>query len=167
LTITTLHFLVPNSIGAAASTRVSNELGAGKCKSAQRVLSAVLFLSMLELIVAIAALSFGRYVIGYAFSNETRVVDYVKDMVPFLCSSIFTDGLQAVLSGIVRGIGRQQIGAYINLAAYYIVGIPVALLLGFVFDFKGKGLWSGLVAGGAVQDLLLCVVAFRTDWQKQ
>ena len=40
--------------------------------------------------------------------------------------------------GTARGCGWQKIGAYVNLAAYYIVGIPSAVLLAFVLHFGGK-----------------------------
>lgn len=69
--------------------------------------------------------------------------------------------------GVARGSGWQHIGAYINLGAYYLVGIPVALLFGFVMHLKGEGLWSGLIAGAATQSLLLGIITFRTDWNKQ
>lgn len=67
---------------------------------------------------------------------------------------------------MARGSGWQHIGAYINLGAYYLVGIPVALLLGFVMHLKGEGLWSGLIAGAATQSLLLGIITLRTDWDK-
>lgn len=38
-------------------------------------------------------------------------------------------------AGILRGSGRQHIGAYVNLVAYYVVAIPVACLATFYFDF--------------------------------
>ncbi|CAI9752975.1 unnamed protein product [Fraxinus pennsylvanica] len=167
LTITSLHYLVQYSFGAAASTRVSNELGAGKPQAARVAVIAVLVLSVSEFIIASIVIFFCRYILGYAFSNEMDVVDYVKDMTPFFCLSIIMDSLQAVLSGVARGCGWQHIGAYVNLGSYYIVGIPVALLLGFVFHFKGEGLWSGLVAGAAVQSLLLALITCLTNWEKQ
>ncbi|KAK6128485.1 hypothetical protein DH2020_037769 [Rehmannia glutinosa] len=148
-------------------TRVSNELGAGKPKAAQLVLSAVMALSIVEFVTASAVIFFCRYILGYLFSNEKSVVNYVKEMTPFLCFSIVMDSLQAVLSGIARGSGWQHIGAYVNLGAYYLVGIPLSLLLGFVLHLKGEGLWSGLVAGATVQSLPLGIITFRTDWEKQ
>ncbi|CAA2978820.1 DETOXIFICATION 14-like [Olea europaea subsp. europaea] len=167
LTITSLHYLVQYSIGAAASTRVSNELGAGKPGAARVAVLAVLVLSVSEFVIASTIIFFCRYILGYAFSNEMDVVNYVKDMTPFFCVSIIMDSLQAVLSGVARGCGWQHIGAYVNLGAYYIVGIPVALLLGFVLHFKGEGLWSGLVAGATVQSLLLALITCLTNWEKQ
>lgn len=54
-----------------------------------------------------------------------------------------------------------------NLGAYYLVGIPAALLLGFVLHLNGKGLWSGLVAGTIVQSISLSLVTGFTNWEKQ
>lgn len=71
------------------------------------------------------------------------------------------------VAGVARGSGWQHLGAYVNLGAYYLVGIPVSLLLGFVCHFRGKGLWSGLIAGSTVQASLLVFITFRTDWKKQ
>lgn len=70
-------------------------------------------------------------------------------------------------SGVARGSGWQHIGAYVNLGSYYMVGIPVALLLGFVLELKGKGLWSGLVAGATVQTFSLSLITALTNWEKQ
>ncbi|KAL2499462.1 MATE efflux family protein [Abeliophyllum distichum] len=167
LTITSLHYLVQYSFSAAASTLVSNELGAGKPRAARVAVFAVLVLSVLEFIIASTVIFFCRYILGYAFSNEMDVVNYVKDMTPFLCLSIIVDSLQAVLSGVARGCGWQHIGAYVNLGAYYVVGIPVALFLGFVLHLKGEGLWSGLVAGATVQSILLALITCLTNWEKQ
>lgn len=46
-----------------------------------------------------------------------------------------------VFLGVVRGCGRQKIGAYINLGSYYIVGIPCAVLFAFVLNIGGKVLY--------------------------
>lgn len=40
-------------------------------------------------------------------------------------------------AGVARGCGWQKIGAWINLGAYYIVGIPSAYLIAFVFQVGG------------------------------
>lgn len=167
LTIETIHFLVPYSFGAAASTRISNELGAGKPQAAQVVVSAVLFLAVVEVAIANAVVFSCRYILGSIFSNERSVIDYVKDMTPLLCMSLILDGLQTALSGVARGSGWQHIGAYVNLGAYYLVGIPVALMLGFVMHLKGQGLWCGLIAGATTQSILLGIITFRSDWEKQ
>ncbi|XP_049384379.1 protein DETOXIFICATION 14-like isoform X3 [Solanum stenotomum] len=166
-TTTSVHYHIPYSFGAAASTRVSNELGAGRPQAAKIALVAVIVLSATEVVLASITLFVVRDVWGYAFTYEKEVATYVAEITPILCISIIMDGTQAVLSGVARGSGWQHIGAYVNLGAYYLVGIPAALLLGFVLHLNGKGLWSGLVSGAAVQSISLSLVTSFTNWEKQ
>ncbi|XVF24116.1 hypothetical protein REPUB_Repub13aG0099600 [Reevesia pubescens] len=44
----------------------------------------------------------------------------------------------------------QHIGAYADLAAYYLVGIPAGVLCGFVFQLRGEGL-CGKLTGSSTQ----------------
>ncbi|GKE91472.1 multi antimicrobial extrusion protein, partial [Tanacetum coccineum] len=70
--------------------------------------------------------------------NEEEVVSYIAQMMLLLAGGYVVDGFQSVLSGAVRGSGRQKIGAVANLGAYYIIGIPLAILFAFVFHMGGK-----------------------------
>ncbi|KAK9951195.1 hypothetical protein M0R45_006652 [Rubus argutus] len=167
LTISTLHFTLSYGFGAAASTRVSNELGAGNPEAARVAVQAAMFLSVIEASIVSTTLFFCRYVLGRAFSSEKQVVDYVAVMAPLICLSVFMDSLQAVLSGVAKGSGWQHIGAYVNLGAFYLVGLPVAVVLGFPLHFRGKGLWIGIVVGSAVQSTLLAFITGFTNWTKQ
>jgi multidrug resistance protein, MATE family len=54
----------------------------------------------------------------------------------------------------------------VNLGSFYLVGIPVALFLGFILKMEGKGLWMGISCGSVVQFLLLAVITFLSNWQK-
>ncbi|XP_047334108.1 protein DETOXIFICATION 14-like [Impatiens glandulifera] len=167
LTISTLHFTIPYGIGAAASTRVSNELGSGKPEAARLSAWAATVIATSEAIVVGTSLLLARHVVGRAYSNNKQVVDYIAMMAPLICLSIATDSIQGVISGIARGSGWQHIGAYVNLGAYYLVGIPVAILLGFMVHMKAKGLWIGIAVGSVVQSTVLLVITSLTDWNKQ
>nr|AFK35865.1 unknown [Lotus japonicus] len=88
-------------------------------------------------------------------------------MLPILAASNFLDGIQSVLSGNARGCGWQKIGAFVNLGSYYIVGIPAAIVLAFVLDIGGKGLWLGIICALIVQVFSLMIITIRTDWEKE
>ncbi|KAG5528011.1 hypothetical protein RHGRI_028817 [Rhododendron griersonianum] len=167
LTTTSLHSLIPYSIGAAASTRVSNELGAGNSRAAQLSVCTVIVLAVAEAIMVCAALFCCRFILGYAYSSEKEVVDYVREMTPLLCLSIVMDSLTEILSGIARGSGWQHIGAYVNFGAYYLVGIPLAIVLGFLRNLRGEGIWGGIVTGTILQVILLTSATCLTNWQEQ
>ncbi|KAK8546593.1 hypothetical protein V6N13_067799 [Hibiscus sabdariffa] len=167
LSTTSLHYFVPYGVGAAASTRVSNELGAGNPHSARVAVTVVMVLGISEAMIVSITLFSCRYVFGYLYSNEPEVIDYVRQMIPLISLSVIVDSLLAVITGVARGTGWQHIGAYVNLGAYYLVGIPVAALLCFTLHLRGQGLWIGILTGSSLQLLMLALVTVFTNWQKQ
>ncbi|KAK8914467.1 MATE efflux family protein 5 [Platanthera zijinensis] len=167
LTSISLLYTIPSGLGSAASTRVSNELGAGNPERARVAVRVVISITIvLSLTMSVSLLILGR-VVGYAYSDEKEVVDYVWKMIPLLSISVVMDSFQGVLRGIARGCGWQHIGAYVNLGAYYLVGIPNALVLAFVVHTGGMGLWIGILSGSMVQCALLGLITTFTNWQQQ
>jgi len=81
------------------STRVSNELGAGNPEGARQAVRVVMFIVIIETIIVSASLFALRRIVGYAYSNEKEVTDYVMEMIPLVCISVIMDSLQGVLSG--------------------------------------------------------------------
>ncbi|KAL9683658.1 hypothetical protein QQ045_015485 [Rhodiola kirilowii] len=160
-------WMIPVGLSAAVSTRISNELGAGNSRAARLAVRVVSFMALSEGVTMGIILILIRSVWGQAYSKERHVIRYVAAMMPLVALSSFLDGLQCVLSGIARGCGWQKIGAFINLGSYYLVGIPSAIVLGFVCHLGGKGLWIGLICALAVQFLCLSIITIRTDWDKE
>ncbi|XP_052622083.1 protein DETOXIFICATION 16 isoform X2 [Lactuca sativa] len=160
-------WMIPFGLSGAVSTRVSNELGAGHPRTARLAVIVVLVVAIVVGILVGSVLILIRNIWGYAYSSEVEVVKYVASLMPILAVSNFIDGLQCVLSGSVRGCGWQKIGAYINLGSYYLVGIPLAVLLAFVLHIGGKGLWFGIICALIVQVASLMTITIRTDWETE
>ncbi|CAN6216947.1 unnamed protein product [Urochloa humidicola] len=160
-------WMIPFGLGSAISTRVSNELGAGRPQAARLAVRVVVFLAVSEGLVIGLVLVCIRYIWGHAYSNVEEVVTYVAKMMLVIAVSNFFDGIQCVLSGVARGCGWQKIGACINLGAYYIVGIPSAYLIAFVLHVGGMGLWLGIICGLSVQVFLLMMVTLCTNWDNE
>ncbi|KFK41077.1 hypothetical protein AALP_AA2G082500 [Arabis alpina] len=167
LTMSSLHFVLVNAIGASASTHVSNELGAGNPKAARAAANSGLFLAAIDAIIVTSTLYGYRRNWSSIFSNESEVAHYVTQITPILCLSIFADSFLAVLSGVARGTGWQHIGAYANIGSYYLVGIPVGSILCFVVKLRGKGLWIGIFIGSTLQMIVLALVTFLTNWEQE
>ncbi|KAL2546115.1 MATE efflux family protein [Forsythia ovata] len=165
-TLSTLY-AIPYGLAAAASTRISNELGAGNPQGARVSVISLMLIAAVEAITVSTILFISRNVFGYIFSNEKEVVDYVTNMAPLVCLSVILDCIQGTLSGVARGCGWQHIGAYINLAAFYLFGIPIAVALGFWLNFRGKGLWIGVLSGATLQTIMLATITSCTNWEKQ
>ncbi|XP_074270119.1 protein DETOXIFICATION 40-like [Silene latifolia] len=160
-------FRISLGFNAAASVRVSNELGARHPKSASFSVVAVTTMSLvISLICAIIILVF-RYQLSYIFTDGTEVSNAVAELSPYLALSIVLNGVQPVLSGVAVGCGWQTFVAYVNVGCYYVVGIPLGVLLGFYFKLGVKGLWGGMLGGTIMQTLILLWVTYRTDWEKE
>ncbi|GAV59613.1 MatE domain-containing protein [Cephalotus follicularis] len=162
-----VFFMIPLGFSGSISTRVSNELGAGKPQAARLAVYVVVFVVATEGILLATIMILSRNSWGHLYSKEEKIVRYVGEMLLFVATSHVIDGIQCVLSGTCRGCGGQKIGAIVNLGAYYLVGIPCAVLLAFVYHLGGKGLWTGIIVALFVQAILLLLVISRTNWEKE
>uniref|UniRef100_A0A0E0EWT9 Protein DETOXIFICATION n=1 Tax=Oryza meridionalis TaxID=40149 RepID=A0A0E0EWT9_9ORYZ len=167
LSTSSLLFMVPRGIGSSLSTRVSNELGGGHPRAARMAARVAIAMTVLVCLVLVIAMIFLCNVWGYAYSSEEEVVAYIASMLPVLAVSFFVDGINGALSGVLTGCGKQKIGAHVNLGAFYLVGIPMAVLLAFVLHLNGEGLWLGLVCGSISKVGMLLFITLRTDWGKE
>ena len=52
--------------------------------------------------------------------------------------------VQGTFAGIIRGSGRQKIGAIMNFVFYYLIGLPVGISLALLTDLGATGMWTGL-----------------------
>lgn len=166
-TIVGWTLMVSVGFNAAVSVRVSNELGAKHPKSA--ALSVVVSTGtslILSVIFAFITLVF-RHQLSYVFTSGEVVSDAVADLTPLLAASIILNGVQPVLSGVAVGCGWQAFVAYVNVGCYYVIGVPVGAVLGFVFNLGAKGIWTGMLGGTLMQTLILIWITVRTDWNNE
>lgn len=167
MTISGWVFMISVGFNAAASVRVSNELGAANPKSASFSVVMVTLVSFVISVMAAIIILALRDVISYAFTGGEAVAAAVSDLCPLLALTLILNGIQPVLSGVAVGCGWQTFVAYVNVGCYYVVGVPVGSLLGFYFNLGAKGIWSGMIGGTVMQTLILIWVTFRTDWNKE
>ncbi|CAN6582215.1 unnamed protein product [Malus baccata var. baccata] len=139
-------YTISVGLGSAISTRVSNELGAGRPQGAKLALRVMSVMALLQGAAIAIATVLIRHVWGKLYSNEHQVIKYVAKMMLLLAVSDFLDGFQCVLSGAARGCGWQNLCVAINLIAYYAVGIPTAVVFAFVLHIggtlDGNHLWT-------------------------
>ncbi|XP_075672275.1 protein DETOXIFICATION 18-like [Castanea sativa] len=162
----TVAYMITYGLSAAASTRVSNELGAGNTNRAKSAMAVAIKLSVLLALTVVLALGFGHNIWAGFFSNSNEIIREFSSLTPLLAISIISDSVQGVLSGVARGSGWQHLVVYVNLATFYCIGVPIAGLLGFTLKLQAKGLWIGLICGLSCQAVTLLLVTLRRTWAK-
>ncbi|KAJ8763161.1 hypothetical protein K2173_025546 [Erythroxylum novogranatense] len=152
---------------AAASVRVSNELGRGSSKAAKFSIVTTVLTSFIIGFLLFLLFLFLRGKLAYIFTESNEVADAVSRLSPLLALSILLNSIQPVLSGVAVGAGWQSIVAYVNIACYYFVGIPVGVILGYVVNIQVKGVWAGMLLGTFIQTIVLIIITYKTDWENQ
>ncbi|KAL9458131.1 hypothetical protein AB3S75_007062 [Citrus x aurantiifolia] len=155
-------------LSAAASVRVSTELGAAHPRVAKFSVFVVNVNSVFISVVfsAIVVLIF-RADLCKLFTSNSEVVQAVSDLTPLLAISVFLNGIQPIFSGVAIGSGWQAIVAYVNLACYYIIGLPIAYVLGFKTNIGVVGIWWGMITGVVLQTITLIILTARTNWNAE
>ncbi|OAY83644.1 protein DETOXIFICATION 18-like [Ananas comosus] len=159
-------YMITYGFSAAVSTRVSNEIGAGNIEKAKNAVTVTLKLSVFLAATVVLILSFGHNIWASMFSSSQAIIQEYAYMAPFVAGSILFDSAQGVLSGVSRGCGWQHLAAWTNLVAFYLIGMPLALLFAFKLEFYAKGLWLGLICGLFCQFCTLLVITLRTEWHR-
>nr|VDD34149.1 unnamed protein product [Brassica oleracea] len=148
--------------------RVANELGAGSGKRARFAMIVSVTQSLLIGIIFSVLVVFLHDQIGWIFSSSETVIKAVNDLSILLAFTILLNSVQPVLSGVAVGSGWQSSVAYINLGCYYFIGLPLGLVMGWIFKSGVKGIWAGMIFGGtAIQTLILTCIVMRCDWEKE
>jgi MATE family multidrug resistance protein len=103
----------------------------------------------------------GRAIVG-AFSPDPAVIQVGATLLAVAAAFQLFDGLQAVLTGVLRGLGDTRIPMVSNLAGHWLLGLPLGYVLCFVLGHGVVGMWLGLSAGlMAVGIVLLATWRYR------
>ena len=67
----------------------------------------------------------------------------------------FVDAAQVVALSLLRGLQDTKVPMLIATVSYWLIGLPVSYVLGFVLNYREIGIWLGLVFGLGIAALLL------------
>ncbi|KAK7832974.1 protein detoxification 35 [Quercus suber] len=154
-------------INAAISVRVSNELGLGHPRAAKYSVYVTVFQSLLIGIFFMVVILITKDYFAVIFTSSTELQVAVSKLAILLGVTMVLNSVQPVISGVAVGGGWQALVAYINLGCYYIFGLPFGYLLGYKANLGVMGLWAGMISGTALQTLLLLIVLYKTNWNKE
>lgn len=167
LNINGLEFMISLGLLGAACVRVANELGRGDAKAVKFAIKVILCTSSaIGITCWLLCLVFGHQ-IGHLFSSDEAVVATVADLSVMLAFSMLFNSIYPVFSGVAVGAGLQATVAIVNLVCFYIIGLPVGILLGYVARLQVKGIWIGMLAGVVSETIVLSIMMWRINWEEE
>lgn len=99
-------------------------------------------------------------------TDDPAVIALAASLMLFAALFQYTDGLQAISAGALRGLKDTRLPAWITVLSYWGLGLPVAIGLGGIGADGGTrivlglgwgptGYWIGLIVGLSVAAVLL------------
>lgn len=155
LNLAALTFMVPLGVSAAAAVRVGHAVGARDARRSHRAaLLAYLLGAGFMSTTAALFLALPRP-FAALFTRDTGLIAIAATLIPIAGVFQIFDGLQAVGAGVLRGLGDTRVPLLAMLSGYWLIGLPVSLVLAFRTGLGPQGLWWGFVAGLASVALFL------------
>lgn len=164
---TSLLYTIPVTLSSAVSTRVANELGAGRPRSAQVSFVVAMGIAMMGSCVGLTWTTFGRGLWVQVFTTDPTIQSLTTSVLPVIGLCELANCPQTTGCGVLRGSARPAVGAAINLYSFYLVGAPVALVLAFGLDMGFLGLCLGLLSAQVVCLISVGFATFQTDWEAE
>ncbi|KAI9291802.1 MATE efflux family protein [Neoconidiobolus thromboides FSU 785] len=167
LTTCNLFYMVPLGLSIAASNRMGNLLGDATSNRAKLCGLAALLLALLFSMINSTILVVFRDFWGYLFTDDESVALLAKSILPIAALFQVFDGLSGVSGGLLRGQGRQKLGAIVNVIAYYGLSLPIGFYLAFGLGWGVYGLWWGLAIALFLCALTLVSAILYTNWEEE
>lgn len=157
---------IPFGVGVSASARVGNLLGAKDARGAARAAHCAAWLSMIFGLIVLIILMASRNHFAKIFNDDPRVVELTAEVLPYVALFQIADGLNGSCGGSLRGMGRQHIGAAVNVISYYCIALPLGIYLAF-HSWGLEGLWVGQCIALYLVGILEWVIVGFSNWEKQ
>ncbi len=162
INLASITFMMAVGVTQATTVLVGQAVGAGDAERARRSAGA-------GLVVAATVMTFTGIMflaipglLARIYTPDLEVLGLAATLIPVAGIFQVFDGLQAVGSGVLRGVGDTLAPMLVNLVGFWMIGLPVSLYLAFPGGLGPLGLWWGMAAGlGAVAIFLLMRVRVR------
>ena len=162
-----VYYSIPFGISVAIMTYVGAAIGHGEPNTAKNYTYFGLLVHLLVTAVFSTLLWFLREYWAALFSPNETVKMLLLDFLNLFLTFIFFDGIQVVLSGTIKGIGKQNSATIGLIITYYFIALPLIWYMAIKLDWKVKGVWGGFLIGIVVLLGFYLVILASTDFEAQ
>ncbi|KAJ2084253.1 ethionine resistance protein [Coemansia sp. RSA 988] len=169
ISATSLTCQTPSAVGSAAATRIGNSLGLGKQRRARYSAYVAIAIGYVIGITCSLLLFIYRNSWGYIFTNNRQVAELCAHLMPFFAAMQTYDGMNNLLAGIMRAMGKQGLGASLSFPSFWVLGIPLGFYLALgPLKLEVVGLWIGLIVAATTFAMAQqWYIFFRVNWRHE
>ncbi len=161
LNYASVTYMVPLGISAAAAVSVGHAVGAGDRARARRAGWLALGLGTSFMLLAAMTLLIWPRPLIELYTNDARVLAVGPGLLAIVAAFEVFDGIQAVSTGALRGLGETRAPMLANLVGYWVLGLPLGFFLCFGLHWGIYGLWIGLTLA-----LVVIAIALIARWKR-
>ncbi|XP_072446050.1 multidrug and toxin extrusion protein 1-like [Chiloscyllium punctatum] len=164
--IITIAYRISVGYGVSATIHVGNALGASNPQQAVNYAKIALLCIVCIALINSMILGAIRTVVGHVFTSDKEIVQLVAEVIPLSATFHLFDSISGVCAGVLRGAGKQKLGAIGNLIGYYLIGFPIGVSLMFAGKLGVFGLWCGMLICVLLQLVFFLTLIYRINWNK-
>lgn len=151
LNFSSMVFMIPYSLGMAATVRVGQALGRGEPREARFAAGVSMGAALAYACLSASLMLLLREEIAQIYTPDPAVIAVATTLLVYSALFQFSDAIQVTAAGALRGYQDTRVTMILTLFAYWGIGLPVGYALG-LSDWLGEpsgpsGLWQGLVVG--------------------
>ncbi|RYY78364.1 MAG: MATE family efflux transporter [Moraxellaceae bacterium] len=155
LSVTSVFFMAPLSLGMALTIRVGQLYGEQNWSAMQYVQRlGFIFATSMALFSMLLMLLFRQQITGF-YTTDTTVQAAATSLLLFALMYQLSDAWQVAAAGCLRGIQDTQGPMWITLLSYWGIALPLGIVLSRVLPYGAAGVWTGLVIGLTIAAVLL------------
>uniref|UniRef100_UPI00398E7B88 multidrug and toxin extrusion protein 1-like n=1 Tax=Pristiophorus japonicus TaxID=55135 RepID=UPI00398E7B88 len=164
--ILTVVYMIPLGFSVAASVHVGKALGGRNPEQAKSSANVALWCTGFCALVTFVTLVAIRNVVGYIFTTDKEIIRLVAALLPVIAANELFDSMACLNGGVLRGAGKQKLGALVNLVGFYLIGLPIGISLMFVANLGIMGFWYGISSCVVVQFVFYQTVICTINWNE-
>lgn len=157
MNITSLTFMVPMALGSAIAVLVGEQLGKKSIEGVVRYSTGAITLTIIIQVLFMMLYLFLPHLVMGVATKDQAVIAYGGMLLFWVGVFQLPDGLQVVLSGVMRGMNQTKIPMILGFISYWIIGLPFGVYLAYERQMEARGLWVGLTVGLTCMCVLLIV----------
>ncbi|TCV99744.1 MATE family efflux transporter [Biostraticola tofi] len=151
LNFSALMFVLPLSIGVAATIRVGFRLGEGRVDDARISAWTSLAAGVILAFISAVMMVIYREQIALLYNDTPAVVALASQLMLLAAVYQISDSIQVIGNGVLRGYKDTRSIFFITLFSYWLVGLPIGYILGLtdwaVAAMGPSGFWIGFILG--------------------